>query len=406
VETEPTIASTSHAAAMENISAVPISDERPHVPEATTARPSSNHPMITRAKDNIFKPKTHHDGTIKNPLPRALIAENSHMTQEPTCYTEAIKHPHWREAMNVEFDALLHNGTWSLVAPSSHQNVVGCKWVFRVKRKADGSIERYKARLVAKGYHQHQGVDFHETYSPVIKPTTVRTVLSIAVSSGWCLRQFDIQNAFLHGFLDEQVFMIQPPGFSHPQMPNHVCHLRKALYGLKQAPRAWFSRLSNSLLALGFISSKADTSLFIYRQGNLVIYFLIYVDDIIVTGSNTAAVNLIITKLNADFAVKDLGDLHFFLGIEALPVSNGLYLTQRKYTADLLIRSKMSLAKPSSTPMSSICKLSAYTGEIFEDPTLYRSIVGGLQYLSFTRPDIAFSVNRVCQFMHKLLLPH
>jgi hypothetical protein len=162
----------------------------------------------------------------------------------------------------------------------------------------DGSIGWYKVRLVAKGYHQHQGVDFHETYCPIIKTTTIRTVLSIAVSFGWCLRQVDIQNAFLHGFLDEQVFMIQSPGFSHPQMPNHVCHLRKALYGLKQAPRAWFSRLSNSLLALGFISSKADTSLFIYSQGNLGIYFPIYVDNVIVTGSNTAAVNLIITKLN------------------------------------------------------------------------------------------------------------
>jgi hypothetical protein len=200
--------------------------------------------------------------------------------------------------------------------------------------------------------------------------------------------------------------MIQPSGFSHPQMPNHVCHLRKALYGLKQATRAWFSWLSNSLLALGFICLKADTSLFIYRQGNLVIYFLVYMDDIIVTGSNTTAVNLIITKLNVDFAVKDLRDLYFFLGIEALPVSNGLYLTQWKYTTDLLIRSKMSLAKPASTPMSSTCKLSAYTREIFEDPTLYRSIIGGLQYLSFTRPNIAFSVNRVCQFMHKPLLPH
>jgi hypothetical protein len=147
--------------------------------------------------------------------------------------------------MNMEFDALLRNGTWSLVAPSSHQNVVGCKWVFHVKRKANGSIEWYKARLVAKGYHQHQ-VDFHETYSPVIKPKTVRIVLSIVVSSGWCFRQIDNKNAFLHGFLDEQVIMVQPLGFSHPQMPNHVYHLRKALYGLKQARRAWFSWLSNA----------------------------------------------------------------------------------------------------------------------------------------------------------------
>jgi hypothetical protein len=278
----------------------------------TVAEDHASHPMVTRARNNVFKPKQFLDGTVRYPLPKALLAEHSALSHEPSCYTEAVKHSHWREAMNVEFDALMRNGTWSLVPSTPNQNIIGCKWVFRIKRKADGSIERYKARLVAKGYHQQPGIDFYETYSPVIKPTTIRTVLSIAVALGWCLRQIDIQNAFLHGFLNEEVFMAQPPGFCHPQLPHHVCHLRKALYGLKQAPRAWFSRLSNRLLALGFTGSKADSSLFIFRQGSVVIYFLIYVDDILVTGSNLAAVNSVIQQLNIDFAVKDLGHLSFF----------------------------------------------------------------------------------------------
>lgn len=123
-------------------------------------------------------------------------------------------------------------------------NIVGSKWVYRIKRKADGSVDRYKARLVAKGFHQQEGVDFWETYSPVIKPITIRTVLPIAVSSGWAIKQVDVSNAFLHGFLNETVYMSQPAGFVYPQLPNAVCLLKKALYGLKQAPWAWFSRLS------------------------------------------------------------------------------------------------------------------------------------------------------------------
>jgi transposase InsO family protein len=226
-----------------------------HSSDTASPSPASHppiHPMITRSKNQITKPKSFTDGTIRYPIPRALLAEVDSSAVEPTCYTSAIKDAHWRKAMNVEFDALLKNQTWTLVPSSSAQNIIGCKWVFRIKRKADGTIERHKARLVAKGFHQQPGVDYGETYSPVVKPTTVRLVLSIAISAGWYVHQIDIQNAFLHGHLSEEVYMSQPPGFAHPQYPNYVCKLQKALYGLKQAPRAWFSRLSTRLLALGF----------------------------------------------------------------------------------------------------------------------------------------------------------
>ncbi len=273
--------------------------------------------------------------------------------------------------MNVEFDALLKNHTWTLVPPSPSQNIVGCKWVFRIKRNADGSIERYKARLVAKGFHQQPGVDYTETYSPVIKPTTVRTILSIAISAGWCIRQIDIQNAFLHGHLSEEVYMSQPPGYNHPQYPNHICKLRKAIYGLKQAPRAWFSRLSNRLLALGFHGSKSDSSLFIYRTGQIPIYVLIYVDDIIITSSSSVAIDNLLSSLQADFAVKDLGSLKFFLGVEVIPTTNGVLLSQQRYIKDILARTKMLEAKPVNTPMASSTSLSAYEGEPFPDHTLF-----------------------------------
>jgi len=171
--------------------------------------------------------------------------------------------------MQTEFNALLQNQTWTLVSPQQANNLVGCKWVFKVKRKVDGSIERHKARLVAKGFHQQARLDYGETFSPVVKLTTIWTVMSMAYSRGWDMRQIDIQNAFLHGFLDEEAYMSQPPGFSHPTLLNHVCKLHKALYGLKQAPRAWFSKLSTKLCDLGFTSSKVDSSLFILRNASL-----------------------------------------------------------------------------------------------------------------------------------------
>jgi hypothetical protein len=135
--------------------------------------------MITRSKNQIIKAKSFTDGTIRYPIPRALLAEVDSSAVEPTCYTSAIKDAHWRKAMNVEFDALLKNQTWTLIPSSSAQNIIGCKWVFRIKRKADGTIEQHKVRLVAKGFHQQPGVDYGETYSPVVKRTTVRLVLSV-----------------------------------------------------------------------------------------------------------------------------------------------------------------------------------------------------------------------------------
>jgi histone deacetylase 1/2 len=188
--------------------------------------------------------------------------------------------------MREEITALHKNETWHLVPPIKGANIIDCRWVFKIKKKADGSIERYKGRLVAKGYKQRYGIDYEDTFSPVVKIATVRLVLSIAVSKGWCLRQLDVQNAFQHGVLEEEVYMRQPPGFEDANRPHFVCKLDKALYGLKQAPRAWYTRLSTKLCDLGFKASKSDTSLFIYSKHGVTIFMLIYVDDIIVTSSS------------------------------------------------------------------------------------------------------------------------
>jgi histone deacetylase 1/2 len=153
-----------------------------------------------------------------------------------------------------------------LVPPWQGQTIIDCKWVFKIKRKANGTIDRYKTRLVAKGFKQRYGIGYEDTFSPVVKATTIRLILSLAVSQGWYLYQLDVQNAFLHGILEEDVFMRQPPGYANKQTPNYVCKLDKALYGLKQAPRAWYARLSQKLQLLGFTPSKSDTSLFFYKS--------------------------------------------------------------------------------------------------------------------------------------------
>ncbi|CAH9057687.1 unnamed protein product [Cuscuta epithymum] len=344
--------------------------------------------MRTRAKNGIFKPKQIFTLNVLAP------------PNDPTCFTQANKHEVWRAAMADEFNALIANKTWDLVPWDPTKNVVGCKWIYKTKYCSDGSIERHKARLVAQGFKQQAGIDFTETFSPVVKPTTVRLILSIAISLGWSVRQLDVKNAFLHGYLTEEVYMRQPQGFIHPSFPNHVCRLRKALYGLKQAPRAWFHRFSGFLLSRGFTQSKSDSSMFVYRSPSHTVYILLYVDDILITGSSSSFVMFVIHTLSRQFAMKDLGDIHYFLGIQARRTSTGLFLSQAKYISDLLHRFHLHTVKPVRTPLPSRTTLSLTDGELLSDATEYRSMVGALQYLIITRPDITYAVHLVSQFMH------
>ncbi|KAK0575318.1 hypothetical protein LWI29_037144 [Acer saccharum] len=303
--------------------------------------------------------------------------------------------------MSAEYDALVTNGTWKLVPSSSTQNVVGCKWIFRIKRHPDRSVARYKARLVAKGFNQRPSIDFTETYSPVVKPVTVRLILTFAVTNGWPLRQLDVNNAFLQGSLTDDVYMEQPAGFVDASLPHHVCKLQKAIYGLRQAPRAWYNELRTFLLATGFLNSKCDASLFVRHRSGQILYLLVYVDDIIVTGSSQSQVHDFIAVLAHRFSLKDLGQLSFFLGVEAIHSTSGLFLSQQKYTRDLLTKTDMLGANVVSTPLALTESLKLVDGSAPTDATKYRQVVGSLQYLSLTRPDVSFAVNKLSQYMHR-----
>uniref|UniRef100_A0A2N9H6I0 Integrase catalytic domain-containing protein n=1 Tax=Fagus sylvatica TaxID=28930 RepID=A0A2N9H6I0_FAGSY len=234
---------------------------------------------------------------------------------EPSCYSTALRHSHWREAMSNELRALEANSTWTLEPLPPDKKPIGCKWVFKTKLNADGSIERYKARLVAKGYTQIEGLDYHETFAPVAKMTTVRCLLAVAATQQWIIHQLDVNNAFLHGDLDEEVYMTPPPGYC-PKGETRVCRLRKSLYGLKQASRNWFFKLTTVLLDAGFTQSQADHSLFTLVSTTSITIVLVYVDDILVAGNDLSQIETFKHALSTNFKTKDLGPLKYFLGLE------------------------------------------------------------------------------------------
>ncbi|KAJ9539514.1 hypothetical protein OSB04_032247 [Centaurea solstitialis] len=369
---------------------------------ASSAEPSqppapattSGHPMTTRSRTGSLKPKQ-----IFN------LSVTSDISPIPRSTAQAMCDPHWRAALDAEMAAIISNYTWDLVPKPSDANIVGNRWLFCHKFDSNGRLEHYKARLVAQGFSQQPGLDFDDSFSPVVKPATIRTVLSISISRNWPIHQLDVKNAFLHGDLTETVYMRQLPGYVNGSFPDHVCRLRKPLYGLKQAPRAWYHRFAVYLSSLGFLSSKTDTSLFTYHRGSDTIYLILYVDDIILTASSPTLISMVISKLSSEFPMSDLGPLSFFLGIAASRSKSRFFLSQSAFAQEILARADMVSCNPCSTPADTKTKL-AVDGEPVSDPTLYRSLAGALQYLTFTRPDIAYAVQQVCLFMHDPRLPH
>nr|GFB28284.1 ribonuclease H-like domain-containing protein [Tanacetum cinerariifolium] len=237
--------------------------------------------------------------------------------------------------------------------------MVRSMWLFKHKFHANGTLSRYKAWLVANGSSQQQGIDVDDTFSLVVKPATIRIVLSLMVSRKWPIHQLDVKNAFLNGY----------------------------------AMRA------------GFYHSRCDTSLFIYRQGSQVAYLLIYVDDIILTVSSVALLQQIITSLHQEFDMTDLSALNYFLSISTTRSSTGLFLSQKKYACELLERANMVNCNPSRTPVDTDSKL-GLAGVAVQDPTLYRSLAGGLKYLTFNRPNLSYAVQQICLYMHDQREPH
>ncbi|CAM8898856.1 unnamed protein product [Rhodiola kirilowii] len=243
-------------------------------------------------------------------------------------------------------------------------------------------------------------MDYHETFAPVAKMTTVRCLLAIAAARNWPLHQLDVNNAFLHGSLDEEVYMKLPPGFYKKEKTmGKVCRLMKSLYGLKQASRQWFAKFSEALAEFGFINSLNDYSLFTLQRNGQFIILLVYVDDVILTGTSELLIHEIKSFIHQKFQIKDLGHLKFFLGLEVARSSDGIFLNQRKYAVELLEEHGMIDCKPSKTPIELKHKLGLSTKPTLADPMPYRRLVGKLIYLTITRPDLAYPVHILSQFM-------
>ncbi|KAL1205729.1 Retrovirus-related Pol polyprotein from transposon RE2 [Cardamine amara subsp. amara] len=332
----------------------------------------------------------------------------------PKTYEEAKEIKVWMDAIDAEIEAMVRNHTWDVNDLPSGKRAVTSKWVFTIKYHSNGEIERYKARMVARGFTQTYGEDYTDTFAPVAKLHTVRVILSLATNLSWELWQMDVKNAFLQGELEEEVYMKPPPGLERSIPHGKVLKLRKAIYGLKQSPTAWYHKLSFTLTAKGFRRSEADHTLFTSQSAQGIVVVLVYVDDLIISGNDQAGIQETKLFLKSVFDIKDLGELKYFLGIEICRSPEGLFLSQRKYSLDLLKETGKIGSKPAKTPLEDGYKVRR-KGEKgqedpldkpFHDPAQYRRLVGKLIYLTITRPDLCFAVNQVSQHMKEPSVHH
>ncbi|KAI0993507.1 Retrovirus-related Pol polyprotein from transposon, partial [Podosphaera aphanis] len=329
----------------------------------------------------------------------ALAARSTpEINKEPKSIGEAFQQTdenRWREAINKELLSLDQNHTWDVTDRPLKRNVVGSKWVFKIKRNADGSIERYKARLVAQGFSQVPGHDFDETFAPVARYDSLRILLRISAQNKWIPQQMDVNSAYLYGTLDEEIFMELPPGY---RTPGKCAKLRKCIYGLKQSGREWYECISNSLIAKGFEITTFDPCVFVHPTE--IVFISIYVDDILIFGPDNNFRQHLKTSIGNDFDCKDLGDAKYILGLEIIINSSGIRLSQQGYSKKILERFGFTNAHKVGTPLDpNVTLFKSTEEERLENVKEYQAIVGSLMYLVIgSRPDLAYTVTLLSQF--------
>ena len=336
---------------------------------------------------------------------------------EPQTYGQAVKGPDamkWKEAMKEEYNAHLANGTWTIVKLPPGQMVVPSKWVYRIKHKADGSVERFKARLVAKGFAQRPGIDYFETFASTMRHATIRVILALAAIEDLELRSVDISHAFINSEIDTDVYMAQPYGFVQ-HGAEYVCKLYKSIYGLKQSPRLWSEKLESAMIALGFKKTYSDSSLYIYDRDNLRVIVPVFVDDITAASKSNKALDDFVVELGTHFKLRDLGSTSLLLGVEVMRnrADHIIHLSQKQYILNKLDEFGMTDCKSVGTPMIPSLKLTSEQCPQTADEKAemqnipYINAVGSLLYLAImTRPDIAYAASVLARFNSNPGLAH
>jgi hypothetical protein len=295
-------------------------------------------------------------------------------------------------------DSILSNNTWVLVDLPPGSNTIGCKWVFRRKYRTDGTIQTFKARLVAKGFRQREGIDYFDTYAPVARITSIRVLIALASIYKLVVHQMDVKTAFLNGDLDEEVYMDQPEGFVLPGNEKKVCKLVKSLYGLKQAPKQWHEKFDTVILANGFKHNGADKCVYSKFTSEYGVIVCLYVDDMLIFGTNMLGVCETKKYLASVFKMKDLNEADTILGIKVKRHSEGYALCQNHYIEKVLLKYKHLNVKEVNTPFDSNYKLVENTGRAIAQLE-FASAIGSMMYaMHCTRPDIAFAVNRLSRY--------
>ncbi|KAL3687453.1 hypothetical protein R1sor_013762 [Riccia sorocarpa] len=327
------------------------------------------------------------------------------LSHEPDSYSEAVQSAAWREAIDREISALDKNQVWRPVDLPPGKRPIMAKWIFKVKSGPEGVEPVFKARLVARGFQQICGLDYQETFAPVIKWTTLRLIISLVARHSWPLSHLDVRTAFLHGELQDEVYLTLPPGFK-TSSPHIVFRLCKALYGLRQAPRAWYDKIDRFFRDAGLRRSDYDPSLYFSNEGGEYVFILIYVDDLLVTANHSRRIQQLVNLLTKNFEMSGIGDLTNYLHVKFSQTNAGIFMSQLAYVQSILSDLKLTECNLAITPMSEGLKLVSEMGEEDVDVKSYSRIVGKLLWLTNTRPDICYAVGIVSRFLQKPQVSH
>ncbi|GJW96186.1 retrovirus-related pol polyprotein from transposon TNT 1-94 [Tanacetum coccineum] len=346
-----------------------IVDETLEIDEIVNIKESKNHPL-----ENVI-------GNLNQRTLRSQAQNQSNFfcfisTIEPNNVNEALTDDSWIVAMQEELNQFIANDVWELVPQPRNMTIIGTKWVFRNKLDENGIVSRNKARLVAQGYNQQEGIDYDETYAPVARLESIRILLAYACALDFKLFQMDVKSAFLNGFINEEVYVAQPPGFIDFEKPDHVYKLKKALYGLKQAPKAWYDRLKAFLIKHEYKMGMVDNTLFTKKKSSNLIIVQIYVDDIIFGLTCQDMCDEFAKIMHDKFEMSMMGELNFFLGLQIKQMEDGIFFNQSKYIKEMLKKFGLEESKPMKTPMSSDTKLTKDEECESVDSTKYRGMIG------------------------------